>query len=166
VGQKELYSMILEVANHTIGLTESQKHMTLRRNSDEEVKAISQWIQRHADKLTRGEKPITFRQLRQILSTFQYSMESPKGNSIDIVKYEIRREGLLRRERKIRQHITAIPFPGDGKTVPLRVIKFVRRRCHLSEEDGIDSTAFYDNANVINAFINQYRTILRRLAKK
>ena len=166
VGQNDLYSMILNVAQHTIGLRDLERHKEIRRRSDEEVKAISQWITKHADKVTRGEKPITYRQLKKILSSFEYSMESPKGNSIDIVKYVPRKRGLLRREIMVGQHITAIPFPGDGKIVPLSVIKFVRRVCNLTEENGIDSTAFYDNTVVIDAFINRYRTILRRLARK
>jgi death-on-curing protein len=166
VGQNDLYSMILDVAQHALGLSESQRLKKLRRNSDDEVRAISHWISKHADKITRGEKPITYRQLRTVLKTFDYLMEDPKDNAIDVVRYVIKRTGLLRRETRVRQHITTIPFPGDGKIVPLRVFKFVRRVCNLSEENGIDSTAFYDDTVVIDAFINRYRTILRRLARK
>lgn len=168
VGQNELYSMILDVANHTIGLRKRERGNLerKRRNSDDEVKAISDWIKEHADKLTRGEKPITYRQLRRILQGFDYHMEEPKDNSIQIVRYDVARRGFFRRQEKVRRHITTIPFPGEKKPVSLRTIKFVRRTCHLSEQDGIDSSSFYDNTVIIDAFINQYRTILRRLARK
>lgn len=165
VGQNDLYSMILDVANHTIGLRESKRQKGVRRDPDEEVSALSRWITKHADKVTRDEKPITYKQLKQILNTFEYSMENPKGNAIDIVRRMTKKEGFLRREKVVSQHITAIPFPRDGKPVPSSVIKHVRRVCNLTEENGIDSTAFYDNTIVIDAFINRYRTILRRLAR-
>jgi len=168
VNQAQLYSMILDVANHTIGLRKEQivRGEVPRRDSDEEVVAIAAWIKRNSDKLTRGEKPITYRQLRTILQSFDYSMDNPHGNYIDIVRWEIRKEGIWRRERKVRVHVTTIPYPGDGKTVPLSIIKFVRNICRLREEHGVDSSSFYDNVVVIDAFINQYRTILRRLANK
>jgi death-on-curing protein len=159
VNQAQLYSMILEVANHTIGLRKERlvKSETARRDSDEEVSAIAEWIKRNSDKLTRGEKPITYRRLRAILQSF---------DSIDIVRWETRKEGFWRRERRARVHVTTIPYPGDGKTVPLNTIKFVRNICRLREEHGVDSSSFYDNVVVIDAFINRYRTILRRLANK
>jgi len=168
VNQAQLYSMILEVANHTIGLRKERlvKSETARRDSDEEVSAIAEWIKRNSDKLTRGEKPITYRRLRSILQSFEYSMEDPHDNSIDIVRWETRKEGFWRRERRARVHVTTIPYPGDGKTVPLNTIKFVRNICRLREEHGVDSSSFYDDVVVIDAFINRYRTILRRLANK
>lgn len=168
VNQAQLYSMILEVANHAIGLRKEElaKGKAARRNPDDEVIAIANWIKRNSDKITKGEKPITFRRLRTILQSFDYSMEDPHNNSIDIVRYENRKEGFLRRERRVRVHITTIPYPGDGKTVPLDIIKFVRRTCKLQEEHGVDSSSFYDDVVVIDTFINRYRTILRRLANK
>jgi hypothetical protein len=94
-------------------------------------------------------------------------MENPKGNTIEIVKYEKKRKGIFRhREETVRRHITTIPYPGDSKDVAVQRIKELRRICRLREEDGIDSTAFYDQAVVIDTFINRYRTILRRLARR
>lgn len=167
VDQSNLYAMMLDVAEHKIGLRKKQRRHPGRRNADDEVKAIAEWIRKHSDKLTRGEKPITFRQLDKILRTFNYFTDNPHNNSIDIVRYEIRPKGFLRRgEIATRIHVTTIPFPGEGKTVPLSIVKFVRKRCQLREEDGVDSPSFYDDRVVIDAFINRYRTILRRLANK
>src|ERR1700674_5160443 len=77
VDQSQLYSMVLEVANHTIGLRKKQlsKGDVGRRDPDEEVGAIADWIKRNSDKLTRGEKPITYRRLRTILQSFGYSTD-------------------------------------------------------------------------------------------
>jgi death-on-curing protein len=166
IRQPDLYSMILDVAKHTLLTSGRQREKTERVSSDDEVKAISHWISAHADKVTRGEKPITYKELRSILRSFGYEMENPKGNIIEIVRYEVQKQGLFRREKTLRRHVTAISFPGEGKTVAIRDIKFVRKTCHLTEEYGVDSTSFYNDTVVIDAFINRYRTILRRLARK
>jgi death-on-curing protein len=169
VGQKELFALILMVATHTVGL----KHREIvvdnptRRNPDDEVKAISKWLGERANKLKRGERVVTYRELRRILRRFDYEMERPDGNTIEIAKYEKRPKTLLRwREELVRRHITTIPYPGDAKDVAVQRIKEIRRICRLREEDGIDSTAFYDQTVVIDTFINRYRTILRKLARR
>jgi death-on-curing protein len=166
VNQQELFEMVLSVANHTIGLKHRESEQGKRRNPDDEVKAIAKWLSARADKLKRGERIITYRELRQILRSFDFEMENPDGNTIEIIKYEKKRTGILRREQTVRQHITTIAYPGDSKELAIHRIKEIRRICRLREEDGIDSTAFYDRTVIIDAFINKYRTILRRLAHR
>jgi death on curing protein len=47
----------------------------------------------------------------------------------------------------------------------MTTLKDLRRMCRLTEEHGVDTGAFYDGAEVIDVFVNRYRTVLRRLAK-
>ena len=166
VNQQELFDMVLNIANHTIGLKPREIDPEKRRNPDQEVKAIAKWLEDKAEKLKRGERIVTNREIRRILRSFSFETENPVGNTIEIVKYEKRRRGLLRREEVVRQHITTIPYPGDSKDVAVQRIKEIRKICRLCEEDGVDSTAFYDRTVVIDVFINRYRTILRRLANR
>jgi death-on-curing family protein len=169
VDQKELFELMLTVANHTVGLKQREivADNIKRRNPDDEVKAIARWLDDKADKLRRGERIVTYRELRRILRSFDYEMERPDGNTIEIVKYEKRPRSLLHwREEVVRRHVTTIPYPGDAKDVAVQRIKEIRRICRLREEDGVDSTAFYDQTVVIDSFINRYRTILRRLARR
>jgi death-on-curing family protein len=166
VGQKELFDMIIAVANHSF------EHKRRRKSNekvgpDDEVRAIAQWISDSADKVVRGEKPITYRQLRRILEGFDYGFGDTNGNYIEIVRHETLTKGLFRRERvRVIKHITSIGYPGETKEVAMRAIKDVRRICKLREEDGIDSSSFYDQTVVMDAFINRYRKILTRLANR
>jgi death-on-curing family protein len=170
--QKDLFDMIINVADHSIGLPpeSTRRGRTLRqrrRRADDEVSALATWIEKRAEKVTRGEKPVTYRELRKILEAFGYSLQNPKGNRIDIVKQESVTVGIFRRTQVIRlKHIGSIPYPGDHQEVGLRILKDVRRNCRLTEEDGYDTEAFYNQAAVIDAFVNRYRTILRRLARR
>jgi prophage maintenance system killer protein len=166
VGQKELFDMIIAVASHSFDYKRKRKSNG-RPNPDDEVKAIAQWLSDSADRVVRGEKPITYRQLRKILEGFDYGLGDTNGNYIDVVKYEVREKGFFRRERvRVKKHITSIAYPGETKEVAMRVIKDVRRICKLREEDGVDSSSFYDQTVVMDAFINRYRKILTRLANR
>jgi hypothetical protein len=161
--------MIKGVASHTIGESprRRRKKAPTRRSADDEVAAIASWVQKRVGRVTRGEKRITYGQLRRILEDFGYTLKNPRNNTIDIVKFEQVLEGLVRKHITIKEkRIGNISYPRDSAFVATKILKNVRRMCRLSEEDGVDSDAFYDQAVVIDAFINRYRTILRRLARQ
>jgi len=169
VSQADLYKMILAVAEHTIAADRKRVRSTRsgRPNADDEVLAIAAWIKQRAKPITRGEKQITYRQLRHILQKFRYGLESPKNNAIEIVRYVEERRGFLRPSTyNVAKHIGSIPYPGDSQFVALKYLKYVRQVCSLREEDGVDSEAFYSEGDIVDAFINRYRTILRKLANK
>lgn len=167
--QNELFEMIMQVAMHTMGIRIPPKRRDSsapRRAADEEVQAIGEWIARRAARVVRGEKRITYHQLRQILARFNYSMENPDNNSIDIIKHEEKKGFLLKKSTITTKRIWSIPYPGDTAEVPIKVIKKLRNKTQLTEEDGVDSACFYDEAVIIDSFVNRYRTILRRLAHR
>lgn len=168
--QDELFYMIMQVAMHTIGIRIPPKRKDSsvpRRDADEEVKAIAEWIAGRTARVVRGERRITYRELRQILTRFNYSMENPDNNSIDIIKCEKGKKGFLLKKPTITtKRIGSIPYPGDTAEVSLKVIKNLRTMTRLTEENGIDSASFYDEAVIIDSFVNRYRTMLRRLARR
>jgi len=170
--QKDLFDMIISVADHSIGRRkesprEGRARRRNRRDSDEEVGALSNWINHRSAKVRRGERPITYRELRKILEGFGYSLQNPKGNRIEVVKQETVVTGLFRKRQRVEfKHIGSIGYPGDHQEVPIKVLKYARRICSLTEEDGCDTNAFYESAAVIDTFVNRYRTILRRLARR
>ncbi len=168
--QDELYSMVLRVADHSIAQRpdpRQRRRDEARISADREFAAIRDWIDKRVDRVVRGEREITFRDLRRILESFGYSLQSPKGNSIDVVRFEESTKGLLRK-RTVREvkHIGSVGYPGDNTVVSIKDIKSVRRTCRLTAEDGVDSDAFYDDLAVVDSFVNKYRGILRRLARR
>jgi len=163
VSQNDLFKLMISVASHEIVPVSAGD----RPDADAEVEAIASWIRKHSARVERGEHPITFRHLARILSGFGYRLENPQGNAIDVVKIESETKGLFRiTTTQVRKRIGNIAYPGENRTVPLRTIKYVRRLCGLREEDGIDSASFYDDLEIVDAFINEYRTVLRRLARR
>ena len=166
--QEELYDFMIEVAGHTLGTSKDRRRRRSkrRRTQDQEVTAISKWLGARAASVSRGEKPISYKDLRKILQSFNLFLSNPRNNSIDIVRIVNKRAGIMRQKTvQVQKRIGNIPYPGESRLVAMRHIKYIRELCCLREEDGIDSDAFYNYTVIIHSFVNKYRKILSRLAR-
>lgn len=162
--QKELYKFIMDVANHTLGEGRDPRRKNTRvKNSDEEMRRIVKWLSSRVSRVVRGEKNITYRQLRKILKSFGYDFGNPHNNFIDIIS-EQEKIGIFGRKKIIRKKMGNIPYPGENRDVAVRCIKYVRKICYLQEEDGVDSDSFYNYTEVVSVFVNRYRKLLCSLA--
>ena len=113
--------------------------------------------------IERGDRPIPFRKLRQILGKHDCSLEhSPHGSNMKITR-AIRRGSVFKRPRVLT---TNISYGGEGREVPRSSINKVRAELQIDEEHGIDSAAFStDLPFAVDDFIVKYRKTLNRLAK-
>ncbi len=166
VGEKELYDLVIKISTHAIANGKKKsKHYPDRPGSDDEVSALSDWIKDNSRFIQKGERQITYRQLRRILEHFSYILENPKGNSINIIRLD-KTSNIFLRTIEVPFRIGSIPYPGDKVIVGVKDLKYVRALCKLTAEDGIDSEAFYAEGDPADAFIIKYRAILERLANK
>jgi death-on-curing protein len=169
VRQNELYKMIKGVASHTLGERPQRRGAPKppkRRPADDEVSAIQQWLDEYAKKVDRSERRVTYRQLRTLLKPYGYYLDNPKNNSIGVYRDEPTRKGLLRKQTTVPKRIGTISYPGDTKIVGLSKMRQVRRMCRLTDEDGVHAAAFYEEADVLDVFINEYRAVLNRLSNE
>lgn len=170
VRKRELYNMIKQVANHEFGARHPPRGRSrtyTERGADDEVMAIASWLGRYARKFRRGEHTVTYKQLRRLLAARGLVMANPNNNAIGVYRQvEVRRGLFKNKKRDELKHIATISYPGENKVVGVRAIKEVRRKCQLDEAHGVDSTAFYDGADVVDVFINEYRDILSKLARQ
>jgi hypothetical protein len=105
--------------------------------------------------------------LRTLLSPHGYYLDNPKGNSIDIILHSSEKRGIfINKIVETEKRIGNIPYPSDNDFVPVSLLKHIRKICNLTAEDGIDSDAFYSDGAIIDSFINRYRRILDKLARK
>ncbi len=165
--QSDLYDLMLAIADHGFASKHDKKSKEKQKiSADEEVEGLARWLRERSDRVRRGEKIISYRELRHILKGFDYYLENPKNNSIDIVRHELVKKGWLpKREVRVTKRIGSIAWPGETREVAIKEIKRVREICRLREEDGVDSDSFYSYTIVVDSFVNRYRTVLRRLAK-
>jgi death-on-curing protein len=133
---------------------------------DDEINVVTRWIRERSDRIRRGEKIITYRELRNILKSFGYHLENPKDNGIDIVRHEIVTKGFFsKRQIQVSKRLGCMSWPGENREVGIREVKRIREMCRLREVDGTDSNSFYFYEAVVDSFVNRYRTVLRRLAR-
>jgi hypothetical protein len=87
------------------------------------------------------------------------------NGKVDVCATETRRNLLLKRtqQRKTRM---VLRWPGEGRTVPLNEVKHIRQTLKLCEEDGVTRDSFYAKGVRVDRFINEYRTVLRKLASR
>lgn len=167
--QEDLYEMILALADNRMAafVATRRRHRLVKRNpSDDEIDALALWLRSRLQSVKRGERQVTYRELRSILRRFEIELIEPHANRIGVFRVTTRKRGLVRRELEVQhQRIGTIGYHSEGQPVSIKVIKDVRRIAGLREEDGCDSEAFYTSAAQFDVFINQYRTILRRLSK-
>jgi death on curing protein len=157
--QSELYDFMLKLAKHEFG-DGGEKH-----EADLEIDRISRWVRKRVRKIERGERVVTFRELRRILESHGYIMENFAGNFADLVRERERVSWFGLRRRTVRARIMSVPFPGGGQVVGKGLLKEIRLRCELDEACGVDSQAFYEQSRAPDFFIARYRKTLRRLAR-
>lgn len=169
INQKELYAMIKGVATHSLGVRIPRRRRSQEytpREADKEVAAIADWLKPRARKIHRGEQRITYRQLGQILAQHGFKLAKPKSNSIGIYKEVTTRKGPFLKKTTEWKRIESIGYPSDGRVVGMNQIKHIRRICKLDEPHGCDTESFYEGADKIEPFINEYRAVLTRLSKE
>ncbi|SRR6266545_3641703 len=171
VRQDDLYEMMVNLASREFTTTRlpprtRRRFGVIRYDADHQVAELAKWLEARVERVTRGERPITYRQLRPLLKRHGYVLGQVKGgNSIEVCKEEAVRKGLRRERHVVLKPISRIGYRNEGEEVSRKTMKQLRVMCRLTEAHGVDTDAFYDGAEVVDAYINRYRTVLRRLAK-
>ena len=156
--QDDLFKFTLLVAQH--GLVP----LSCDQFADREVLKIADWIKANSRRVEKGERPIPWLRLRRILKKFDCEISpASKGSQLDIQRQVTRPSRLGRkRTKRLKTHVA---WGGDGTEVARNTINKIRTELELDEPHGIDSSAFYDGQALPDDFIQQYRTVLRRLAR-
>lgn len=157
--ESELFRLVLRSAKHSL------VNPSWSQLADRELLKIADWICQHCRPIQRGDRLLTWRELRPVLSKFGCTFEGPlPGNKIR-VKRTVETKTKLGRRRKDTLGLT-VGYASDGREVPLDTIKNLRQMLQLDDAHGYDAGYFYDKrAREPDEFIAQHRNLLRRLAK-
>lgn len=158
--QQALFKQVLFVAQHRL----------VRRGApdfaDQEVQAIADWISSNCRQIEKGDRVLTFRELRKILVRLGCVLGTPMpGNRIRLERTVSEKRGIMRRtQRVVLRHTTG--YRNEGSEVGKHQLADIRRELHLSEADGYDSAYFYgEDRREPDSFIAEYRSLLRRLGR-
>lgn len=167
VSHGDLYDALLKVADHRPLIRKMRLGSDGRiADVDAEVEGIAQWLRERTRKISRGERLITYRSLRQILARFGLEFEVVGANRGAVFRWEEGRGFLgIGRRRRARVQIHAMGYHDEGTEISKDDIRRLRQSCGLTEENGVDSVSFYDTGIIVDGFICKYRRVLRRLAR-
>ena len=154
--ENELFKFVLQIAQHKIIGSE------LFYLPDKEVSAITKWIVRHSRSIEKGERPLPFRRLRQILNRYDCIFELVPNGKIKITRTR-KVKNVFGRKKTMTSFIQAI---AEGKEVDRETISGIRQDLGLNEVSSVDSAAFYEDSPItVSEFIAKYRRTLLRLSK-
>lgn len=155
--EDEFFRLVVRLAQH-------QLVPRGRDLADREVLELADWVRQRVRSVEKGERPVQWRRLRQILDDFGCRCDrSGMSNRINITR-AIEEPGLLRTRK--RQLSSQVKYTDDGREAQVHAIKKIRADLWLDEEHGVDSAAFYRHMGPSPAgFIVKYRKTLKRLAK-
>lgn len=155
-----LFKTVLQLAQHA--LTSGPRNEL----PDREVIHVARWIVQNSRLVEKGDRPIPWRKLKQILKRYDCTFEYPTaGNRINVSRIVVRPSRFLGRpkEKTLRMQTH---YADEGREVARNTINDIRHKMELDDDHGIDSATFYHEDDIAaGEFIVRYRKTLRRLAK-
>lgn len=145
--QDDLYELSLAVASHCLQIKGD-------RTADKEVEAISRWLKARTRPRKLGDWNMEFKEFKKQLEDLGCEWSKPTGNFIKVS-----------RATPGGSFTAKMGYPRNHFTVGVGDVKRVRRALRLDELHGIDSASFYNFEETVDAFVNQYRQVLDRLAE-
>ena len=162
--ERELENFTVEIAERNLNKYRRFRELLRNGDSDPEVRYISWFLRKNSRRSENSHHTITYRDLDTILKTFNYFLSEPSDNRINVCKRIRRRKLFGGGYREEVARVCRIGFPGWSKQVSRGDVRYLRGELGLTQEHGIDSAAFYKNADNIRGLIASYEGALRRLA--
>ena len=163
--ERELENFTVEIAGHQLKKYPRFRDLLKRKANDPEVLYIAWYLKKNSRRVQHTKQAITFRDLDKTLKRFDYYLDDPSGNRISVYKDKTITKGIFRRRKQVqKQRICRIGFPGWTKQISKKDLDYLRKKLQLTTEYGVDSAAFFQDADNIRNLIDSYEGALRRLA--
>jgi death-on-curing family protein len=167
VDQTQFEELVVQIAENNLSKYSRYKDLLKNKESDPEVKFISKWLRDNTRRIDKRTYEITYRELKQILSKFNFEIENIGQNKADIIqKVKVKKGFLFKKESEETVKIGTIGFHSWGSKVPHGTVKQARRLTKLTHDDGYDSAAFFKGVDPMQQLIAGYREPLIRLADR
>lgn len=159
--QEDLFRLVLRLAQRSLVSVRDASQ------ADREVLALAEWIKQNSRQIAKGERPMPWHRLKRILRSFDCEYDTPHGvgNRINISRSDTVKVRSFPKRIKRVQRTVQVQYAGDGTEVTKDTLNYIRQQLCLDERSGYDSRVFYEADAEPDDFIQQYRTLLRRLAR-
>jgi death-on-curing protein len=134
---------------------------------DTQVYQIADFLCRNSRKINHVTPLVTFNSLNNALKDHGFELVEPRGNYIDIVRWDPERRNIFgkvtpRRAVKLGQ----VGFPSWKTKLSRAAMKSIREATGLTSKNGCDSDVLFRGEEPLSSIISQYMEPLKRLAYK
>lgn len=157
--QIEFEDLAVNVANNN--LTCYEKYKSFKDKEDGNISFIADFIKSRTRIIDKKSYVVTFQELNRLLKRHDCYIEDASGNYANVFKIE-KNKGIFGNKTKPKR-VLQIGFPGWKKQVNGKALKELLKATNLTEENGVDSHAFFREAEPLGALIDQYSGPLKRL---
>ena len=162
--ERELENFTVEIAERKLGRYRRYQNYLRDGDSDPEVRYIHWYLKKYSRRVEHNHHTITYRDLDSALKSFNCFLSEPGGNRISVYRKVVRRKFFGKGIKEEDVRVCRIGFPGWSKQVNRGVLKFLRNQLELTTEHGVDSAAFFKDADDMRSLIALYEGALQRLA--
>lgn len=124
---------------------------------DGEIKYISHMLKKMTRQFDKKDYTITYRELDRILHRFDIGLYNPLDNYIDVCRVS---------DGRSTERLCRIGFPGWTRQVLRQNLKYLRKETGLDALSGVDSEAFFRDAEPVSSLMAKYYDPLVRLADR
>jgi hypothetical protein len=156
--EDEVFKKVLTLGQHRL-VDPRSEHLP-----DQEVLNVARWLRIGCRPIQRGERPLKWRRLREILGSFKCELDNSLGvgNRMNI-KREVIRKTIFGPTQIVLK--TQVAYRNEGTEVQKGTLNKIRKELWLDEDHGVDSQIFYGSQIAVDEFLGIYRKTLHRLAK-
>lgn len=166
VHEKVFEDLTVQIAENNLGKFARYRELKRAKDPDPEVKFLSKWLKDNTRKVDNRKHTITYRELEAILRRYNYFMEDPDHNHIDIVRYDTRKRMFGLKTETVRVRVGRLGFPRWTAQVGAATLRHAREMTCLTPKHGVDSAAFFDGLDTMQSLIASYNEPLLRLAHR
>jgi death-on-curing protein len=167
VKQQQLEDLVVNVADNNLRKSRRQQDI-MKRTDDPEIYYIADYLKRNSRKRDNRYYTITYKELDQKLRDYGFCLNNPHKSCIDVCLIKTGKSILerlgFRKNRAELVRVSQIKFHSWNKQVGKKTISKVRRDTKLIPEKGVDSEAFFRDADPLYTLIAEYHGPLERLA--
>jgi len=122
------------------------------------------WLKSNTRKRVMRERPVTLRELKQILAKFGLELEQIDGTRYKVLRPKKEIVGTIFRTRPITKMVqcSVIHTGGNARLIGIDQIKRMKKNCDLEEHDYY---TFYGDREPVDTIIAQHASVLKRLAE-
>lgn len=156
VSEKQFEDFTVIIADNSF----RKREKFLRSFSDQEdaeIKYVSHMLKTMTRQFDKKDCVITYRELDRILHRFDFGLFYPSNNYIDVCRINGEEPG---------ERICRIGFPSWSKQVLRQNLKHLRTETGLDALNGVDSHAFFRDAEPVSSLMAKYYEPLVRLADR